>query len=120
MRLDYALMRGIARAEAPKRGMQLIGWSTTPECAPTSGGRTPYGLLRMASLSPGLVSTLTEFGLVTAVVSLRTLDAAQLDTLWLLFGVAGALVTCAAAWPLAWIYRKPPLPCIVGYEPVEW
>jgi len=70
----------------------------------------------MATIFLGLVSTVTEFGLGTAVVSLRSLteeQLAQINALSVLLGVAGALVTCAAAWPLGWVYREPALPWVV-------
>lgn len=108
-------MRGIAWTGGAKWTTQVIGWSSTLLVAHLLGP-DPYGLLGMATIFLGLVSTLTEFGLGTAVVSLRTLSErqlAQLTSLSIVLGVAGALLTCAAAWPLGWIYREPQLPWVV-------
>jgi teichuronic acid exporter len=113
--LDRSLLRGIAWTGGAKWATQLLGWSSTLLVANLLGP-DPYGLIGMASVFLGLVSTLTEFGLGTAIISLRKLSAEQnrqLNTIALALGVVGALLTCAAAWPLGWIYREKQLPMII-------
>ncbi|MBK8646287.1 MAG: lipopolysaccharide biosynthesis protein [Gemmatimonadetes bacterium] len=113
--LDRSLLRGIAWTGGAKWATQLLGWSSTLLVANLLGP-DPYGLIGMASVFLGLVSTLTEFGLGTAIISLRKLSAEQnrqLNTIALGLGIVGALLTCAAAWPLGWAYREEQLPMII-------
>ncbi|MFN8666714.1 MAG: lipopolysaccharide biosynthesis protein [Gemmatimonadaceae bacterium] len=113
--LDRSLIRGIAWTGGAKWATQLLGWSSTLLVANLLGP-DPYGLIGMASVFLGLVSTLTEFGLGTAIISLRKLSAEQnrqLNTIAVGLGVTGALLTCAAAWPLGWAYREKQLPMII-------
>lgn len=113
--LDRSLIRGIAWTGGAKWATQLLGWSSTLLVANLLGP-DPYGLIGMASVFLGLVSTLTEFGLGTAIISLRKLSAEQnrqLNTIALGLGIVGALLTCAAAWPLGWAYREKQLPMII-------
>ena len=114
-RVDHSLIRGIAWTGGAKWATQLAGWSSTLFVANLLGP-DPYGLIGMAAVFLGLVSTLTEFGLGTAIISLRKLSAEQnrqLNTVALALGTVGALLTCAAAWPLGLIYREPQLPLII-------
>ncbi len=109
--LDRFLVRGIAWTGAAKYGTQIIRWASTlavvrmlvPE---------DYGILAMASLFLGLVTMLTEFGVGSAVVTLRDLDdddVSQLNGASILFGVVACLFTCVMAKPLALFYRSPEL-----------
>jgi hypothetical protein len=59
--LDRSLLRGIAWTGGAKWATQLLGWSSTLLVANLLGP-DPYGLIGMASVFLGLVSTLTEFG----------------------------------------------------------
>lgn len=113
--LDRSLIRGIAWTGGAKWATQLLGWSSTLLVANLLGP-DPYGLIGMASVFLGLVSTLTEFGLGTAIISLRKLSPEQnrqLNTMALGLGIVGAVLTCLAAWPLGWAYREKQLPMII-------
>jgi PST family polysaccharide transporter len=70
----------------------------------------------MASIYLGLVKMLTEFGIGTAVVTLRRLtrdEIAQLNTLSLLIGVGGICASVMAAHPLAAFFSAPELPMVI-------
>ena len=75
-----------------------------------------YGLMVMASVFLSIVMTLSEFGVGSAVVTLRELTSEklrQLNSLSLLLGLAGTLVTAVMAYPLGLFFRAPELPPVV-------
>lgn len=113
--LDRVLVRGIAWTGAAKYGTQILRWASTLIVVRLL---TPddYGIFNMAGMFIGLVSLLTEFGVGTAVVTLRDLedrDIRQLNSVATLFGLAACLLTCAAAKPLALFYRAPELTAVL-------
>ena len=68
------------------------------------------GLVGMATVYFGLVTMLSDFGLATAVVTLRQLkdeQISQINSLSVLLGVACFLISLLAAGPLAVFYRNP-------------
>ncbi len=114
--MDRVLVRGIAWTGAAKYLTQVLRWAATLLVVRLL---TPadYGIFSMASFFLGLVSHLTEFGVGTAVLTLRDLDEediAQLNGTAVLFGVAACLLTCAMAEPLALFYRAPELTAVVA------
>ena len=113
--MDRVLVRGIAWTGAAKYATQLFRWASTLVVVRML---TPddYGIFGMAAMFLGLVTLLTEFGVGTAVITLRNLeeeDVAQLNGVAVLFGVAACLLTCAAAKPLALFYDAPALTVVV-------
>jgi len=113
--LDRVLVRGIAWTGAAKYATQILRWASTFIVVRLL---TPddYGIFGMAEMFVGLVALLTEFGVGTAVVTLRELDRkdiAQLNTVAVLFGVTACLLTFAAAKPLALFYSAPELVAVL-------
>jgi PST family polysaccharide transporter len=75
-----------------------------------------YGLLGMATIYLGFVTNLTEFGIGTTVVTLRDLrreQLAQLNTVAMLLGVAGVLVSLGMSGVLARFFDAPQLRWVV-------
>lgn len=112
---DRALVHGIAWSAASKWLTQIVSWTSTIVVARLL---TPndYGLVGMAALYLGLVALVSEFGIGSAIVTLRDLsdDAiAQLNTVSLIVGVAIFGISCAAAQPLAAFFRTPALVPVV-------
>jgi PST family polysaccharide transporter len=101
--LDRSLVHSIAWTGAIKWITQVLAWVSTIVVARVL---TPadYGLVAIASTFIGFVTMINEFGLGTAVVTKRDLEErqiAQLNTLAVLLGLAGFLVSCAMAIPLS-------------------
>jgi len=112
---DRVLVHGIAWSAAAKWTAQIASWASTIVVARIL---TPndYGLVGMAALYLGLVALVSEFGVGTAIVTLRDLsdDAiAQLNTLSVMVGVTIFALSCAAARPLAAFFHTPALVPVV-------
>jgi O-antigen/teichoic acid export membrane protein len=113
--LDGALVRGVAWTAAVKWLTQAITWGTTIVVARLLAP-ADYGLVGMAAIYINLLTLFSEFGIGTAVLTLQDLtdgQLAQLNTLSLLLGIFGAVVSAAAAVPLGWFFHAPNLPYIV-------
>lgn len=113
--LDRVLVRGLAWTGAVKYGTQVLRWASTIIVARLL---TPadYGVFSGAMFFIGLVGLLTEFGVGTAVVTLRELDdedVAQLNGLAMLFGLVACLAMCALAQPLSMLQRTPELTLVI-------
>ena len=113
--LDRSLLRGIAWTSGAKWAGQILAWASTLIVARLL---TPedYGLVGMASVYLGLITLASEFGLGSAVVTLRNLSdarVAQLNGLSILFGVASFALSCAAAQPLGRFFHASQLPAVV-------
>lgn len=113
--LDRSMFAGVAWVSAAKWSAQLVGWASTILVARIL---TPadYGLLTMASVFLGIVFILSEFGVGTAVVTLRELpesELSQLNAFSLLLGLGGTLLTAAMAYPLGLFFRTSELPPVV-------
>ena len=70
----------------------------------------------MASAYLGLMTIASEFGIGTAVVTLRKLSRdqlAQLNALAVALGDAGFAASAVAAVPLARFFRSPQLPALI-------
>jgi PST family polysaccharide transporter len=109
--MDRLLVRGIAWTGAAKYASQIVRWASTLVVvrflAPSD-----YGIYAAATFFLGLVEHLTEFGVGTAVVTLRDLkdeEIAQLNGFAVLFAVGACILTAAMAEPLALFYRAPEL-----------
>ncbi|MBA2244144.1 MAG: lipopolysaccharide biosynthesis protein [Gemmatimonadetes bacterium] len=113
--LDRSLIQGIAWTSAVKWGSQIVTWAVTLIVARIL---TPedYGLVGMAAIYLGLVKLLSEFGLGTAVVTLRELSTrqvAQINGLALLIGVGSFGLSLLAAPALGRFFNAPQLPFVV-------
>lgn len=113
--LDRSLTRGIAWTGSIKWVTQLLAWVSTLLVARLL---TPedYGLVGLGGMYLGIVTLLSEFGIGTTIVSMRSLgrdEHAQINTLAMLFGAASFLVSCAVAPLLAWFFDAPQLTSVV-------
>ena len=113
--LDRSLASGIVWTGATKWASQLFNWAATLVVARIL---TPadYGLVGMAAIYMGLVTLVSEFGLGTAIVTLRELSAGQvqqINGLAILLGLGYFAVSCAMALPLGNFFNAPQLPLVV-------
>ena len=75
-----------------------------------------FGLLGLAATYLGLVELISEFGIGTAIITLRDLTAkqvSQLNTVAILLGVTGTAVSCGLASPMAAFFHAPELRTLV-------
>lgn len=110
-RVDRSLVHSIAWTGVVKWVTQILTWGSTLIVARLL---TPsdYGLVAIASTFIGFVTMINEFGLGTAVITKRDLSheqIAQLNSMAVLLGVAGFLVSCALAEPMSRIFDAPAL-----------
>jgi O-antigen/teichoic acid export membrane protein len=113
--LDGALVRGLAWTAGMKWGAQIFAWASTLIVARLLNP-DDYGLVGMATVYLGFANLISEFGVGTTVITLRDLteqDIAQLNGFAVLLGVAGFLLSCAAAVPLGIFFKSPRLPWVV-------
>ena len=113
--LDKVLIRGVAWTAAVKWVTQIFTWGTTVVVArlllPSD-----YGLVGMAAIYINLFTLFSEFGIGTAVVTLQDLtehQVSQLNTVSVLTGLLGFLISAAAAVPLGKFFHAPNLPLVV-------
>jgi len=114
-KLDKALVGGVAWTASGKWLSQLITWTTTLIVARLLAP-SDYGMVGMAVLCLGLVTLFSEFGLGTAIVTLRDLSddqISQLNTLSLLLGLIGFSICLAAANPIGKFFKTTGLPLVV-------
>jgi teichuronic acid exporter len=113
--LDRSFFHGVAWVGGAKWFTQLLAIASTLIVARLL---TPsdYGLVSMATVYLSLITVASEFGIGIAVVTLRdlTLDQLkQLNSLAVLLGVSGFILSIFAAWPLQWFFKAPKLPAII-------
>jgi teichuronic acid exporter len=114
-RLDVSLVRGVAWTGASKWSSQVLAWASTIVVARIL---TPddYGLVSMATVYLGVLTLVSEFGLGSAVVTLRDLteeQVAQLNGLSVCLGLIGFAISCAVAVPLGRFFGSPGLPRVI-------
>lgn len=112
---ERALVHGIAWSAASKWLTQAVSWGSTIVVARLL---TPndYGLVGMAALYLGLVALVSEFGIGSAIVTLRDLTdeaIAQLNTVSVIVGISIFALSFAAARPLAAFFHAPALVPVV-------
>ncbi|MGQ0766675.1 MAG: lipopolysaccharide biosynthesis protein [Gemmatimonadota bacterium] len=113
--LDRSLARGVAWTATARWSAQLLTWASTIIVARILS-LSDYGIVGLATAYLGLVTMLSEFGIGSAVVALRDLSREQLsqmNTVAVLFGVAGFVVSCALAPVLSWFFDEPSLTVVV-------
>jgi teichuronic acid exporter len=109
------MLSGVAWASAAKWSTQIIAWASTILVARILVP-SDYGLITMAGVFLGVVMMLSEFGVGSAVVTLRELPAEelrQLNALAVLLGLAGSALTALMAYPLGLFFRAPALPPVL-------
>lgn len=114
--LDRSVFSGVAWSGAAKWSTQIIAWAGTIFVARILAP-ADYGLVTMASVFLGVVMILSEFGVGTAVITLRELPAEelrQLNTFSLLLGLGGTLLTALMAYPIGLFFRAPALPPVLA------
>lgn len=103
---------GIAWTAGAKWSTQLVSWACMVVVARLLAP-SDFGLVSMADVCLGIVTLLSEYGIGTAVVTLREMSyeqVAQINSVSLLFGLAGLVISCSVAVPLARFFRAPQLP----------
>jgi len=113
--LDGALAKAIAWSGGVKLLTQLLTWTSTLVVARLLSPED-YGLIGMAAVYLYLVQLLSELGIGTAVITLRALTRHQLEqinTLSVLAGMMGFMISVAAARPLGRFFDSPHLPAVV-------
>jgi len=113
--LDRSLAHGIAWMGGVRWLTQVLTWGSTILVARLLDP-SDFGLYAFATSYMGIVTLLTEFGIGTTIVTFRNMEArhvGQVNTLAVLFGVGGFLVSCLVAPMLAAFYRAPPLTLVV-------
>ncbi len=76
-----------------------------------------YGLIGLSMLVVGITTLLADSGLGSAVVTLRTLNSAQVAQVHVLSGLVGTilfLLCCALAWPIGLFFGRPELPPVIA------
>jgi PST family polysaccharide transporter len=112
--LDQSLATGLAWTAAAKWLSQIISWVSFVVVARLLAP-SDFGLVGMAVLLSGLLQVVTD-ALGTAVATIRDLSAdqlAQLNTVALMAGFAGCLITWGLAVPLGRFFGSPHLPLVV-------
>ena len=113
--LDKALVGGFAWTAGVKWCGQIVSWVISIVVARLL---TPadFGLVGMATIYLGLITLFSEFGVGTAVITLRDLDEqtlAELHTASLTLGVLAFLLSCALSIPLGLFFHEPRLPLVL-------
>ena len=114
-RLDRSLASGVAWTAAAKWSTQVLSWASLIAIAHLLSP-SDFGLVGMAAIYLGLITIISEFGVGTAVLTLRDLtneQVAQLNSVSVIFGLAGFGISCAIAGPLGKFFRAPKLPIVV-------
>ena len=113
--LDRSLVRGIAWTGAIKWATQIVTWLATLAIARLLSPED-YGLVGMAAVYLGLLTMLSEAGLGTTIIAMRDVRGSrlsQMHALAAIVGVAGFLVSCIVAGPLAAFFETPALRAVV-------
>ena len=113
--LDQSFVKGVAWTGVSRWSAQAVTWIATLVVARILTP-TDFGIFSIAMLYLGFLALITEFGVGSAVVYLRELDnnhIAQLNSLAVLMGLAGCLLTAAAAVPMSRFFHSPQLPPVL-------
>lgn len=113
--LDHAIVRGMAWTGAASWVAQMLSWLATLLVVRLLNP-DDYGIVALAGLYLGLATMLSEFGIGTAVITLRDLPTrlvAQLNSVALLIAMAALLIAWVLAIPLANLMESPRLVTLV-------
>jgi PST family polysaccharide transporter len=113
--MDRMVINAIAWMGIVKWAGQLIAWVSTFVVVRIL---TPadYGIVGAAGLYLGLLTVVSEFGIGSAIVTLRTLNPSQLrqiNTVSVLFGFAGLLISGLLATSIASFFHAPAVAAVV-------
>lgn len=109
--LDHALVKGVAWTGAATWVAQALTWISTLVVVRLL---TPddYGLIALAGVYLGLITLLSEFGIGTAVITLRDLtrrQVAELNTIAMGFALVALIFSVLAAGTVAEFFASPRL-----------
>src|SRR5262249_23465335 len=113
--LDKPMFKGIAWVGGTKWIGQLLTWASNLIVARllTPGD---FGVVSMATVYLGLLTVASEFGIGSAVITIRELSVEQLEQLHglaIILGLIGFGVSLVAARPLELFFRTPQLSGVV-------
>jgi len=113
--LDRSFLHAIAWTGGVKFTTQLLAWGSTLIVARIL---TPvdFGIVSLGTVFFNLVSLVSEFGVGTAVVTLRDLSdgqLSQLNGLAVALGCLGFGTTLVAAYPMGHFFKSPQLPPVM-------
>lgn len=114
-RLDGALLRGFAWTAGARWTSQVLSWASTLVVANVLNP-VDYGIVGMSVLVLNIVSLINEFGVTTAIVTLRELpeeDLRRLNAFALSFGVLCFAVGAILAIPIGAYFHVPVLPTVI-------
>lgn len=106
--MDRSLVRGVAWLGMMKWAGQMVAWGSTFVVARLLSP-ADYGVVGAASLYLGLLTIVSEFGIGSAVVVLRTLSTSQLkqiNTISVAFGVLGFALSALLSHWVAVFFRS--------------
>jgi PST family polysaccharide transporter len=109
--LDRSLVRGIAWTGAVKWFSQILSWVSTIVVVRLLVP-ADYGLIGMATTYLSLVALINELGLGAAIITQRDLSEdqiRQINSVCVLLGLTGFVVSVAVAVPLSVFFRAPDL-----------
>lgn len=112
---DKQLIGGIAWTATARWSSQILSWASLLIVARLLSP-ADFGLVGMASVFLGFVNIFSEFGLGSALITIRDMsadDVARINTFSMLSGFVGCLGACAFAVPLGWFFRSDKLPSVV-------
>lgn len=113
--LDRSFARSVVWSGAGRWLTQLISWPATIVIARMLSPED-YGLVVLVRVYTNFISMLSEAGLGGIVTIAPDMDehrAGQLHTLSMMLGAAAVAVSCAAAYPLARLYKHPGMELVV-------
>jgi PST family polysaccharide transporter len=113
--LDRRALSSVAWVGAVKWSAQIVSWGSTILVARILD-KSDYGLLTMAATFMGIVAMLSEFGVGSAIITLRELSddvLGQLNSFSLLLGLGGTALTALMAYPLGVFFNAPELPLVL-------
>lgn len=114
-KLDRSALHGVVWTGAAKWSTLIVSWAGTILVARIL---TPadIGLLTTATVFLSVVMMLSEFGIGTAVITMRELgphELGQLHSFSALLGIGGTVLTALLAYPLGAFFRSPELPLVL-------
>jgi teichuronic acid exporter len=113
--LPRTLVSAIAWTALAKWLAQIVSWASMFVVVRLLSP-TDFGLIGMATVYLGFMVLVSEFGIGSAIVTLRDLaghEIAQLHTLSVAVGVAACAVSAALAFPIAGFFRQPEVAFVI-------
>jgi teichuronic acid exporter len=113
--MDKRLLGGIAWTAGAKWTNQILTWLCFVVVARILEPQD-FGVVGVAGIYLGLIGVFSEFGLGSAVITLRNLtvdEIAQINAFSVISGAVGFLVSCALALPMGKFFRSPELPAVI-------